>query len=366
MDERPTAAPHAPAPQVLLVDGHNVAHMVSHDKRYKGRPGGVIEGFLQRLRQFLDALPVVRCVVAWDTGRDPRRVRRYADYKIQRRERRAQASQEDRIRLKLMHEDVGALRLHVLQGLGVDQVVGAGPAEADDLIWLMVQRLRDVGKYGSVIILSSDGDLHQLLTPAYEGHQPSLHVLQVSPSAAIISKSEWQAGVRLRHRLRDGRWLREEKGWWPEAHVLMRALIGDASDSLPGVKGVGEKTAVQLLEHAGGNVRRFFEQYGRFAEVTARARALDTPEGLAIVQRNMAMMRLCAPEQPPMQIAAPAVPGLAGEAMRRAVADRLAEEYGVRPWSGVGWQQERGWWLAPFKALMDRWAAFNRQGALCA
>lgn len=141
--------------------------------------------------------------------------------------------------------------LAILRTLGVP-VVGVEGFEADDAIATIVHRLRASHPDLRIRIISKDKDLKQLLSGA--------------------GKTERVALYDIHHdTLIDEAALRESTGLTPAQVVDMLALMGDTVDNVPGVPGIGEKTAAQLLA-----------QYGTLDDLVARAGEIKGKRGEAI------------------------------------------------------------------------------------
>ncbi|MBM4109539.1 MAG: DNA polymerase I [Phycisphaerae bacterium] len=133
--------------------------------------------------------------------------------------------------------------LSMLERIGVP-VVGSEGFEADDVMATLVDRLRESHPDLTIRLVSKDKDLKQLLREAQsetarerEGGKPEGGVVEVFD---VHTDSAYTA-----------RTLREETGLSPGQVVDMLALSGDTVDNVPGVEGVGEKTAAQLVREFG-------------------------------------------------------------------------------------------------------------------
>lgn len=117
-----------------------------------------------------------------------------------------------------------------LQAIGIP-VLGAAGYEADDVIGTLVARHRATGAGGSVVVVTGDRDLFQLVDDAAQ-----VTVAYTARAGVRDAEVMTQASLHERYGVPDGR-----------AYAEMAILRGDPSDGLPGVPGIGEKTAVQLL-----------------------------------------------------------------------------------------------------------------------
>jgi DNA polymerase-1 len=215
-------------PTFILVDGHSLAFR-SYYAFAKGRDGGlhtttriptsVCFGFLKSLLEVMASQQPEAMTIAFDLGLPTFRHEADDTYKADR-----PGTPEDFVPdLKNLHE--------LLEGLNLQTVTAAG-YEADDVLGTLALKASAAGY--QVKILTGDRDLFQLIDP-----QKEISVLYLSTN--FIQRSgtgPTEFGVEQ---------VKEKLGILPSQVVDYKALCGDASDNIPGVKGIGEKTAVQLL-----------------------------------------------------------------------------------------------------------------------
>ncbi len=225
MSDTPIAAP-TPA-TCLLVDGHSLAFR-SYFAFAKGRDGGlrtksgiptsVCYGFIKALLETLETEQPQYVAIAFDLA--DKTFRHDADdtYKAGRPE----APEDFLTDLQNLQEILVTLNLPVLTASGY---------EADDIIGTMTRRAVAAGM--KVKILSGDRDLFQLVDPA-----ATTTVLYMSTAYGKGNQPPREFGSQQ---------VLEKMGVTPAQIVDFKALCGDASDNIPGVRGIGEKTAVQLL-----------------------------------------------------------------------------------------------------------------------
>ncbi|MEA5581540.1 DNA polymerase I [Nodularia harveyana UHCC-0300] len=215
-------------PTFILVDGHSLAYR-SYFAFAKGRDGGlrtkegiptsVCFGFLKCLLEVIATEQPQAMAIAFDLGLPTFRHEADDTYKADR-----PGTPEDFLPdLKNLQE--------LLQGLNLPIFTAPG-YEADDVLGTLAQIATTAGY--KVKILSGDKDLFQLINP-----EQQITVLNFSPDALkrstnnITEFSTEEVKAKL--------------GVLPTQIVDYKALCGDKSDNIPGVKGIGEKTAVQLL-----------------------------------------------------------------------------------------------------------------------
>ncbi|MGF1990920.1 MAG: DNA polymerase I [Nostoc sp. ZfuVER08] len=227
-----TATATSTRPTFILVDGHSLAYR-SYFAFAKGRDGGlrtktgiptsVCFGFLKCLLEVMGTQQPQAMAVAFDLGLPTFRHETDDTYKADRKE-----TPEDFIPdLENLHELLDGLNLPIYTAPGY---------EADDVLGTLAQRVTAAGY--KVKILTGDRDLFQLIDA-----EKQITVLNFSPDAlkrSTNSITEFEAEQ-----------VQQKLGVLPSQIVDFKALCGDKSDNIPGVKGIGEKTAVQLLSAYG-------------------------------------------------------------------------------------------------------------------
>lgn len=215
-------------PLLLLIDGHSLAFR-SYYAFSKGEGGGlstkegiptsVTYGFLKALLDNCKGLRPDGLVVAFDTAEPTFRHEADEAYKAHRDEAPAE-----------FFQDLTNLQRILQEGLDLPLAMAPG-YEADDVLGTLANRAADQG--WRVRILSGDRDLFQLVDDARD-----IAVLYMGggPYAKNSGPSEMR---------REG--VIAKLGVPPEDVVDLKALTGDSSDNIPGVKGVGPKTAINLL-----------------------------------------------------------------------------------------------------------------------
>lgn len=251
--------------RILIVDANHLASRARHAhsalRTDDGHRSGVVYGFLQSLSYVRNTLKVDLNQVwaVWDGGRAKYRLDLYPDYK--RREPKPDDDPQER-------EDYLAQSEALRQGLthiGVRSVRVSG-CEADDLIALMAQSFHELGD--EPIVFSGDNDLHQLIDVA-QIFDPKKDLMT---AAEVLAKHQVGSADQI---------------------LLLKALKGDPSDRITGVKGIGDVKALQVLPYA----LSYF--YGGQDPTLPP----DAPNGLVkavrnvienadVVRRNLSLMRL--------------------------------------------------------------------------
>ena len=178
-----------------------------------GQPTGAVLGFCNMLYKLLEDYQPTHLATVFDAGRSTFRRELYPDYKANR-----PAAPED---LTVQFQTIGDL----LEAFQIPRLELRG-YEADDLIATLVRRAQ--ARELPVTIVSSDKDLMQL---AGDGVQ-------------LLDT--------MKNKLYDAELVQAKYGVAPTALGDWLALVGDASDNVPGVPGVGPKTATKLLQEYGG------------------------------------------------------------------------------------------------------------------
>lgn len=214
--------------KLLLVDGNSMLFRGYYATVYSrpmstssGIPTNAVFAFATMLEKALDLIQPEAVLVAFDAGKHTFRHELYADYKGGRK-----SAPEDLIPQFQMARDY-------LDAFGI-QWIEMSDIEADDLVGSTAKQAKDK----EVVILSSDKDLLQLV-------DDQITVLLMKKG---ISEMEEMTPAHLK----------EVMGVTPSQIVDLKAMMGDSSDNIPGIPGVGEKTAVKLLD-----------QYGTVDEVLA-------------------------------------------------------------------------------------------------
>ncbi|MBN2329707.1 MAG: DNA polymerase I [Candidatus Omnitrophica bacterium] len=205
--------------EAFLVDGSSIFfrafHAIRELRRSDGLATNALYGYISTLRSIMKEYNPTDMAVAFDLPEPTFRHKRYESYKGNRA-----APPEELV-------DQIPLIKSVTEKMGIPQIEKAG-YEADDLLGAMARRLAAAG--GSVMLVSGDKDLFQLVSP-------SIRMLRLNPAGK--NKIYGEAEVEERY------------GVPPSRIVDVFALMGDSSDNIPGVPGIGEKTAVALIQQYG-------------------------------------------------------------------------------------------------------------------
>ncbi|MGN9804079.1 DNA polymerase I [Micromonospora sp. L32] len=213
----------ATTPRLLLVDGHSMAYRAFHALPVEnfstttGQPTNAVYGFTSMLINVLRDEQPTHIVVAFDVSRRSFRTEKYAEYKAGRKE----TPTDFKGQVSLIKEVLDALRVPVVEKEGF---------EADDVIATLACQARDQGM--EVLISSGDRDALQLV-----GERVTL--LYPRKGVSDLARMD-PAAVEAKY------------GVGPERYRDLAALVGEDSDNLSGVDGVGPKTAAKWINLYGG------------------------------------------------------------------------------------------------------------------
>src|SRR5919109_4420565 len=216
-----TRAENTDSRKVLLLDGHSLAYRAFFALpdtlvTSSGQVTNAVYGFTAMLMKLLADERPQGLLVCFDKGAPQFRLDRYADYKAG----RAATPDLFKQQLPLIREVLESLRIPMIELEGY---------EADDLLATLTKRAREEGC--EVLIVTGDRDILQL----------------VRDGVAVIMTRRGISDV-IRY---DASTVFERYGVAPEKWTDFVALKGESSDNLPGVPGVGDKTAAQLINKYG-------------------------------------------------------------------------------------------------------------------
>ena len=241
--------------RLLIVDGHAYAYRAFHAIRDlrspSGRPTNAIYGFVKMLAKMRAAIAPTHLIVVWDGGLSAERVSVLPEYKAQR------PGMPDDLKPQL-DEIVGYLK-----AAGIASFCREG-VEADDYIACLARRAADAGL--AVVIASADKDFMQLVSGRIGLLNPNDKSETVWTDAQVRTKS----GVE------------------PSQVVDWLSLTGDSVDNIPGVPGVGPKTAAELLKQFGSVA----QLYARLDEVKSEKLRAALRSAAGAVRRNRELVRL--------------------------------------------------------------------------
>jgi DNA polymerase I len=242
--------------RLLIVDGHAYAYRAFHAIRElrspSGQPTNAVYGFIKMLVKLRTTSKPTHLIVVWDGGLSADRIAALPEYKAQRPE---------------MPEDLRPQLDEIVSYLKAANVASfcREGVEADDYIACLARRAADRGM--TAVIASSDKDFMQL----------------VSSRIGLLNPNDKSETVWTDEQVRG------KAGVEPAQIVDWLSLMGDSVDNIPGVPGVGPKTAADLLKQF-GSVAKLYE---RLDEVKSEKLRLALRNSADAVQRNRKLVRLC-------------------------------------------------------------------------
>lgn len=205
--------------KLILIDGNNLmfrsyyatAYTGNMMKNSKGVPTNALFGFVNMMNKIISEENPSYMAVAFDIGKNFRK-EEYDFYK----EGRIDTPEELKIQMPIARE--------ILDKMGIKHFELA-PYEADDIVGTIV-KMTEADKDFASVIVSSDKDLLQLISDETE-----------------VKLLKQNGFIRYNHKA-----FVDDYGIEPIKMIDLKALMGDQSDNIPGVKGIGEKTALKLLQ----------------------------------------------------------------------------------------------------------------------
>jgi DNA polymerase-1 len=242
-------------PRLILVDGSGYIFRAFHAlpplTRADGTPVGAVYGFTTMMLKLREQFAGEHLVVIFDASRRSFRQEIYPDYKAH----RPPAPEALVPQFAIVREATAALGIPTIEQENF---------EADDLIASYADAARREGV--ETIIVSSDKDLMQLIAPGVSMLDP---MKQKKIGAAEVA---------------------EKFGVAPEKVVEVQALIGDATDNVPGVPGIGPKTAAELI-HQYGDVETLLASLDQITQPKRRETLMNHAEDARMSRRLVELKR---------------------------------------------------------------------------
>lgn len=245
--------------KLVLVDGHALFHRAFHAMppltTSKGELVNAVFGFTSMLLRVLGDIKPEYAVVAFDTKAPTFRHTEYTAYKAH----RISAPEEMHQQLPRIKEVVDALNIpiFVLEGYEADDIIGTLANQAGDL---------------EVFIITGDRDALQLV---------NTHVKAYMPGKSLSDIVTY-----------DGRKFEEKYGFKPKQLIDYKALVGDASDNIPGVVGIGEVSATKLIQEF-GSVEEIYKNIEKIPEKLSKKLAEGAES--AVLSKKLATIDTAVP-----------------------------------------------------------------------
>lgn len=242
---------------LILIDGHALAFRQffalerTGMKNSENQPTWAVYGFFKAIFDLLNKIHPDFIAVAFDVGRQTFRVEKYEEYKAQRE------AMPDSLRsqIGIICEGLNAFDIPIYTKEGF---------EADDVIGTISKIASDSGH--KTLILTGDQDSFQLIDK--EGT-----VKVLIPSKGELIEYDWDK-------------VYEKLGVYPNQITDYKGLRGDTSDNIPGVKGIGEKTAQKLLNRY-PNLEAVLEDCENIPENSVRQKICEGKE-IAVLSKDLA------------------------------------------------------------------------------
>ena len=261
--------------QLLLIDGSSYIYRAFHAIPYlsnsKGLPTNAIYGFAQMLLKVIKDFKTDNIAVAFDIKGPSFRHKMYEEYKAHRvsTDKSMRALGLPAVKSKEMPENLKLQIPYIKDIVRVFNipVLELEGYEADDIIGTISKHMKE--KDIEVIIIAADKDMMQL----------------VDENTVIVDT--------MKDRKIGEQEVMERFGAKPDCIVEIMGLAGDSSDNIPGVKGIGEKTAVKLIQQF-GTVENLLLNLDKVKEKGVREKLKEQAEG-ARLSRMLAVIDTNAP-----------------------------------------------------------------------
>src|ERR671932_56819 len=248
--------------RIYLIDGYSLLYRAFYAlpqsiATTSGLPTNALYGFTSMVLKLLDSEEEVGIAVVWDGGKPAFRMEIYPEYKAQR------TSMPEELTAQLDHLD------QILEAMNIPAIRAEG-FEADDALATLSKRVpEDV----ELAIVTADQDAMQLV-------DGNVKVLRTTRGVSEIKSYGREEVI-------------EEYGVTPEQIPDYKALVGDSSDNIPGVRGIGPKGTVSLLKEF-GTVENLYENLDKVSAKGTRKKLEEGRES-AFVSLELAKMRFDAP-----------------------------------------------------------------------
>ncbi|OOE13870.1 DNA polymerase I [Fictibacillus arsenicus] len=248
--------------KLVLVDGNSIAYraffalpLLNNDK---GVYTNAVYGFTQMLLKILEDEKPSHMLVAFDAGKTTFRHKTFGEYKGGRQKTPPELSEQFPFIRQLL--DAFKIKRYELENYEADDIIGTLAANAADGNW-------------EVKVFTGDKDLLQLVTPDVEVVLTRKGITEVE--AYTVEQ------------------VNERYGITPDQIIDMKGLMGDPSDNIPGVPGVGEKTAIKLIKEY-GSVEKVLESIDQISGAKLKERLTENKDQ-ALMSKELATITKEAP-----------------------------------------------------------------------
>src|SRR5215207_6748877 len=248
--------------RVYLIDGYSLLYRAFYAlpqsiSTASGLPTNALYGFTSMVLKLLDSEEEVGLGVVWDAGIPAFRLEVFPEYKAHR------SAMPDELRVQLDHLD------EILEAMNIPAIRAEG-FEADDALATLSKQVPDDIE---LFVVTGDQDAMQLV----DGHVKVLRTTRGVSETKTYGRQE----------------VIDEYGVTPEQIPDYKALVGDPSDNIPGVRGIGPKGAASLLQQF-GSVAGIYENLDQVSAKGTRKKLEEGRES-AFLSLELARMRFDAP-----------------------------------------------------------------------
>lgn len=247
--------------KMLVIDGNSILNRAYYGIRPLTNKNGLythaVYGMVNIISKHIDALKPHYCVVAFDLKSPTFRHKMYEGYKANRK------GMPDELAVQLPYAKL------CMEHLG-SKVVTCEGYEADDIL-------------GTLSEIATSENVHAYVLT---GDRDSLQLINDSVSVMLVKTKE-----TIEY---DRNLFFETYGIYPDAFVDVKALMGDSSDNIPGVAGIGEKTAFKLISDF-GNMDALYEKYAESSLTAGVKQKLANGREMAYLSRTLALIDKNAP-----------------------------------------------------------------------
>ncbi len=247
--------------KMLIIDGNSILNRAYYGIRPLTNKNGLythaVYGMVNIISKHIEAIKPNFCAVAFDLKAPTFRHKMYEGYKANRKG----MPEELAVQLPYARKCMEYLGLTVLSQEGF---------EADDIL-------------GTLSRLAADNDTHAYILT---GDRDSLQLIDDNVSVLLVKTkdtTEYTRDVFF-----------ESYGVEPSVFVDVKALMGDSSDNIPGVAGIGEKTALKLIADF-GSMDKLYEQYSNSSLTASVKQKLESGRDMAYLSRDLARIDTAAP-----------------------------------------------------------------------
>ncbi len=238
----------------LILDCNFLCHRLKYAMgglSHEGGPTGIIYGFLKSIPMYQEMFDTSYIIFCWDS-KTSKRQEIFPEYKANRKKRFKEMSKEEVIFETKFQYQMKMLRRKYLSMIGFKNIFCQKGYEADDLIASFCLTIPDKNQ---IVIITSDQDLYQCL---------AINICIYDPNKR---KKMTLQGLYKKYKIKPHEWL------------MLKALAGCTTDEVPGVKGIGEKTAIKYLT-------------GELSDASKAFQKINSKIGWKIYKRNLKLVSL--------------------------------------------------------------------------